>query len=403
MVEQNGLKVLETNKTFFARITNTLMRIFIPTKIGINGIIISVKRNSMLKVYVNYIESEELTDTDKQESLLNKYEDKYSIYLEAIDKYILDSVYKKVKSNTASNFEREILAKYYTIVSLKEKQYIEYKYKKQEYLINIDEEIIRESNRASLLQVYNPFYVSRMDTIYKGILKNYSIQLSDKSNTKAEGVNNIYNKIFMLLEDYITNVLEIKLKLEEKEEYKNIHAEYERYEQVIIGKLDERDILKKKMVLLGLSRYLFTHSLPLIAAEQCYIKLIKEGRALLLSDDNKNRLEKTFEMLIELMEEYNIKLLSNKIYWDKPENRESFKKFWDEYKSLENLDKDEYNVKKQILFLKEDLKSINEHADRYGEIIKIYKQKLVQLGAMKNLKNTCKTLEGNFVKIRCEK
>ena len=35
------------------------------------------------------------------------------------------------------------------------------------------------------------------------------------------------------------------------------------------------------MILLGISRYLFTHSLPLIAAEQCYIQLIKDTSRIL--------------------------------------------------------------------------------------------------------------------------
>ncbi len=49
----------------------------------------------------------------------------------------------------------------------------------------------------------------------------------------------------------------------------------------MVGKLDTRDnIEKKNMVLLGLSRKLFTHSLPLIVAEQCYEKLLKDARSL---------------------------------------------------------------------------------------------------------------------------
>ncbi len=35
------------------------------------------------------------------------------------------------------------------------------------------------------------------------------------------------------------------------------------------------------MILLGISRNLFTHSLPLVvAAEQCYMKLLKDARCL---------------------------------------------------------------------------------------------------------------------------
>ena len=37
--------------------------------------------------------------------LQKKYEDSFILYLESIDKYIMDSIYKKVKNGTASEFE----------------------------------------------------------------------------------------------------------------------------------------------------------------------------------------------------------------------------------------------------------------------------------------------------------
>ena len=51
----------------------------------------------------------------------------YGLYLEAIDKYIMDSIYKKVKNDTASEFEKNALSNYYTVIHLKETQYLEYK------------------------------------------------------------------------------------------------------------------------------------------------------------------------------------------------------------------------------------------------------------------------------------
>ena len=58
-------------------------------------------------------------------------DDTYALYLEAIDKYIMDSIYKKVKNETADEFEKEALSQYYMITHLKENNYTEYKYKKQ--------------------------------------------------------------------------------------------------------------------------------------------------------------------------------------------------------------------------------------------------------------------------------
>ena len=43
-MEEKSLRITGTNKTFINKITNTLTKILIPTKIGINGMLISIKR-----------------------------------------------------------------------------------------------------------------------------------------------------------------------------------------------------------------------------------------------------------------------------------------------------------------------------------------------------------------------
>ena len=239
-----------------------------------------------------------------------------------------------------------------------------------------------------------------MDSLYKGILKNYSVQLADTVSSKVDSIDTIYEKIFNALESYISDVLPIKLRISNKEEYKNVIEEYERYESMLVGKLDERDRIKQKMVLLGISRELFTHSLPLIAAEQCYVKLIKDTRNLIVKSNIKLKREKAFDLLIDLIEEYNIKLLSTKVYWDKPEKREEYKKFWNKYKELIKIeDKKEKDKQKQILFLKNDLKGLEKNKNEL--IIKQIKLKLVELGAMKQIKNCYKTIEGKYKKNKC--
>ena len=99
-MEQRSLRVVETDKTFFSKISSTISKILIPTRVGINGMMISIKRNSLIKAYSSYVEN-------NTEELLKKYEDSYALYLEAIDKYIMDSLYKKVKNNTATSFEKD--------------------------------------------------------------------------------------------------------------------------------------------------------------------------------------------------------------------------------------------------------------------------------------------------------
>ena len=96
MMEERSLRVY-TDKTFFTKITNTITKMLIPTKIGINGMLISIKRNNLLKAYEAYALSEN-EDADKKEVISKKYEDVFSLYLEAIDKHVMDSIYKKVKN-----------------------------------------------------------------------------------------------------------------------------------------------------------------------------------------------------------------------------------------------------------------------------------------------------------------
>ena len=239
-----------------------------------------------------------------------------------------------------------------------------------------------------------------MDSLYKGILKNYSVQLADTVSSKVESVENIYDKIFNTLESYISEILPIKLRINDSNEYKAILQDYDKYESMTVGKLDEKDKIRKKIILLGISRSLFTHSLPLIAAEQCYIKLIKDVRNLIVKTDTKIKKNKAFELLIELIEEYNIRLLSTKVYWDKPEERQEYKKFWDKYNQIMKIEnKKEQTKQKEILFLKNDLKKLNKSKNNYNKIIKQIKQKLVELGAMRQIKNSYKSINGSYKKI----
>lgn len=371
-MEQRSLRVVETDKTFFAKISNTISKILIPTRVGLNGVMISIKRNSLLKAYNNYLES---TKEDEQK----KYDDSYALYLEAIDKYIMDSLYKKVKNGTASNFEKEALSKYYFVVSLKKKNYLEYKYKKQEYLLRIDYETIINMKNEKVINKYKKFYVEKMDMIYKGLLKNYSVEIADNVNKVDD---DSYNKIFSTLETYIMEILPIKIEQGDT----NIKDEYEKYIHTTVGKLDERDKIIQKMVLLGISRKIFVHSLPLVATEKCYIKIMKQARSLIVNSKNDIKREKAYETLFEVIEDYNIKILSTKVYWDKQEEKEAYKKFWSEYEKVEKNTR-----KKQILFLKNDIKKLNINRKKYLKIIELHKEKLTKMGAIKSILPNIKT------------
>lgn len=393
-MEERSLKVLANDTTFFSKISNTITKMLIPTKIGINGMMINIKRSNALKMYEGLRALEQSDDVSKKETLQNRFEESYSLYLESIDKYIMDSIYKKVKNNTASTFEKNALANYYTIVHLKDSEYLEYKYRKQKFLLDLDYESLVSASKEKTLDRYSPLYIEKMDSIYKGILKNYSVKLADGMRAKRVNTIGLYKNIFETLEDYIKNILPIKFKIESEEKYASIIKEYEEYERFSVGKLDEKDFLEKNMILLGLSRVLFTHSLPLVAAEQCYKKLLKDTRNLIVNTKRKEKKEETYKMLLSLIEDYNVKLLSTKVYWDKPEDRDSYQKFWNAYSQTKSSEE------KEILSLKRELFDTKYEFEKYKEIRGFYKQKLVELGAMRSFKNTCVTQKGKFKKIK---
>lgn len=355
-MEEKSLRITGTDRTFLNKLTNTLTKILIPTKIGINGMLISIKRNNLLKAFANYIADNENYD---KEELEKKYDTAYEAYLDSLDKYVMDSIYKKVKNGTASEFEKNAMSKYYEVTSLKENEYIEYKYRKQKYLIELDYEGVKTGTKEKLIEKYNKFYISKMDSLYKSILKNYSIKVADYTNIYDSTKEWIYTKIFYTLEEYIENVLSLKISINEDENLKDIVSEYEKYESYTVGKLDTKDNIEKNMILLGLSRKLFTHSLPLIVAEQCYEKLLKDARSLVQDTKLAAKREKAYSMLINLMEDYNIKLLSTKVYWESPKQRDEYKKFWSQYKEISKLketDFIEYVKQKEILFIKNDIR-----------------------------------------------
>lgn len=394
-MEEKSLRITGADKTFFNKITKTLTKILIPTQISLNGMRISVKRNALLKAYSTLINSEEI---DKK-TLEEKYEAAYTAYLESLDKYVMDSIYKKVKNDSASEFERHALANYYNVTRLKETEYTEYKYRKQKYLLELDNDGIQMSNKEKIIEKYKGFYIAKMDFLYKAILKNYSIKIADNTDIYDSTKEWIYAEVFATLEEYIQKILPQKMKDDTEGTYKDITKDYEKYESFTVGKLDTRDNIEKNMLLLGISRKLFTHSIPLAVAEQCYKKVLKDARSLVQDTKIAKKREKAYSMLITIMETYYTKLLATKVYWERPQERERFKTFITKYKNIESLketDFIEYIRQKEILFIKNDMVQIRGAKTDYSKLIKYYKRKLVDYDAMKEIKSF--KSEGKYIK-----
>ena len=263
---EKSLRVYDTKKTFFSKLSTTFTKLLTPTKTGINNILVGVKRNGVVKYYTQISNCKE---EDKKEIYEKRFEESYNLYLESVDGLVIDTIYKKVKSNMATDFEKDALSKYYNVIHLKEKDELEYKLRKQKYLLELDYNNVKESGKKKLQESYEKLYLYQMDQIFKRLLKHYSMKLSERMSPIQK--DETYDKIFDTLEDYITNVVPLK-KLKDEEIVKQCSL-FETYE---VGKLDQVDLLDKRMILLGVSRKLFVHSLPLVVAEKCYVKLLKD-------------------------------------------------------------------------------------------------------------------------------
>ena len=126
-------------------------------------------------------------------------------------------------------------------------------------------------------------------------------------------------------------------------------------------------------------------------ATQCYEKLLKDARILVQDTKIATKRERAYSMLINLIEDYNIKLLSTKVYWENTKDREEFKVFWNKYKEISKLketDFIEYIKQKEILFIKNDMKKLNLGKTDYSKLEKYYKRKLIDYGVMRELKNS---------------
>ncbi len=392
---ENQLIVVEEQKNLFKRAFNNLSKTINISSNNFKSIMINVKRYQLIKSFRQYQNMTTIPDEKKRDEISKKYDKMYSNYMTALDSHITTVIYPKVQSNKAKYDEIKLIEEYLKINNLKETDLMEYKYKRQRFLIENDFFNVLKSKNLEFVRSYKEFFVYKMDSIYKTILRTYSIKLMDRERTEG-----IYDEMFKELEEYIVEVLPYKIEINDKEEYKNIieeHKKLERFKYEVEIK-DKIKYIEKNMILLAISRDLFTHSLPLIVAEQCYIKLLKEAREAVTTAENFSRKEELYKLIINLIELYNIKLLSKKTYWDDPKLREEYKKFWSEYQrisKLENIDYSEYTRQKESLFIYYDLKLLNRvNNPKYEAIKEFYRIKLRELKGLRKLKNSYKTLPG---------
>ena len=397
-VQEKSLRVYDTKKTFFSKIGTTFGKIFGSYKTGVNSLVVNTKRNTAIKNYKKYLKAA----SGKEDLLEKTFENSFTIYLESVDELIINAIYKKVTLGTATPFEREALSKYYTVIHTKENDLDEYKLRKQIYLLDLDYNILREMEKNKLIKEFMPLYLYKMERFYKGLLKRYSMLLTEKSSRVKE--DTIYDSIFKAIEEYVEEIIP----LEDNNDQEVIKG-YSEYENYAVGKLDQIDTIDKNIILLGISRRKFVHSLPLVVAEKCYKKLFQDTRDTIVNSTIDRKREGAYQLFNKLVEQYYEKLLSVKIYWDNNEDKKAFNSFKDKKTALKDVKAksgiQEYERQKQILYIRSDIDLIKRNNIEYHnqKILELYNNRLASLGDMKSLKNRISLTRGRFRRAKLNK
>ena len=134
--------------------------------------------------------------------------------------------------------------------------------------------------------------------------------------------------------------------------------------------------------------------------KRCYIKLLKDARNLIVDTKIARKRENAYQLLLRLIEQYNDKLLAVKIYWKNNDEKKKYARFDEDRKALEALKTSDgnhaYEVKRQILFIRSDMKYLEESGDKYFRILKFYRNRLVNLGDMRRIKNAYSKEKGVY-------
>ena len=114
---------------------------------------------------------------------------------------------------------------------------------------------------------------------------------------------------------------------------------------------------------------------------------------MIIKTGNPEKKEDVYQILLKLIEDYNVKLLSTKVYWEKPEERDIYKKFWNSYSKASSSEE------KEVLAVRRELHDIKEEdSEKMAYLRGFYKRKLVDLGVMKSVKGMKKVQNIRYIK-----
>lgn len=390
MAEVQLKLVKRTEDGVFGRAINNLNRMLYSPSGSFFNLAINAKRNNVVKNFLQSENLEKIVNDKKRSQVMTKYERTYESYLDMLENYIKETIYNKSKKKVSSIKENKILSNYFELINLKNNDLVEYKYKRQTLLLAMDWDIILSSKGNSFVEKYKKFYNSVVEQLYKSLMRHYAINLTDATKDKDQTYKNIYN----LIEDYIKDILPFH---EETETQKRIIDVYKN-KIITIDTYNKQSYseIKRSMYLLELSKYMFAYSLPMIALDQCYQELMNSCRTALMNTFLDADKFEIYQLLIDLLESYNVNVLSKKIYWETDNEKEEYMKFWDKYnefKKLERIDYSEYIRLREVHFIMDDLKKI-KNDKKYEELKKYYRERMQQQRGFRVLKNIHGTSHG---------
>ena len=389
------LKVAKnTDDGIFGKALSNLNRVLYSSGGGFYNIIINAKRSSVIKSFSSYKNISSIADENKRNQVTNKYEKTYENYINALEKYLLEIVYNRVQKKVASLSENKLLSVYYEINALKGNEYVEYKNRRQILLLDMDWATVLSGKNEAFTKKYKEFYIYNMEQLYKANMRHYAVLLT---GAKVGESDDKYNKIYALIEDYIKNVLPYVDDIVDKdkiiEAYKNLVASIDVYSK------KKSDEIKRNKVLLEISRELFAYSLPMIAAEQCFMDLIVKARIAIENSFIDAEQFEVYQLLLDLLESYHENILDKKVYWDTQTEREEFQKLRDEFvecKKLERIDFEEYKRRREIIFVCSELKIMKTTKKKYEKLKTYYVDRMKQLHGLRELKNHTKKWTGRW-------
>lgn len=392
MAEVQLKLVKRTDDGVFGKAINNLNKMLYSPSGSFFNIAINSKRNSVVKNFILSESYEKMTSEKKRNNLMSKYEKVYEAYLEMLERYVTETIYNKAKKKVTSLKENKLLSSYYEVISLKSTDFVEYKYRRQTLLLEMDWDIILATKQNAFVEKYKKFYLSVVSQLYKSLMRHYAVNLTDATKDKQQTYSHIYN----LIEDYIKKVLPYE---EETETNKRIMEIYKN-QIITIDTYNKKSYseIKRSVLLLEISKFIFAYSLPMVALDQCYQELIEASRVAVMNTFLDADKFEVYQLLLDLLESYNVNVLSKKIYWDTDLEKEEYVKFFNKYqefKKLERIDYAEYIRLREVHFILDDLAKIKGDK-KFEELRKYYRERMIQQKGFRKLKNSHSTKKGNW-------